>query len=173
VNGAARINPPLLPTLGGTALLVLALILSGVVVLVLTNGERGSGETIPVVPAAPAIIEQVSEPRVAIPDGDQAGVEDVLVVGEAVTVGTIEVQIRIQHPFPSDLTIDLVSPSGTSTVLFSERDRLPRRFHTGNVPELAALAGEPADGIWTLRAYDDEVVDSGTLNAWSIAITPQ
>ncbi len=174
MNGAARINPPLTPTLGGAALLVLALILSGVVVLVLAIGGSGSGETFaPEVPAAPTVIEQASDPVLAIPDGDSTGVEDVIVVGEAATVGSVDVRVRIDHPYPMDLTVDLVSPSGTSTVLFSEPDRLRRRFHAGNVPELAALAGEPADGIWTLRVYDDEYDDIGTLNAWSIAITPQ
>ena len=97
-----------------------------------------------------------------------------ITVPDDVRVGTVSVSVDITHPFKSDLKIDLVAPSGVVTTLYDGvGDGInPEANLVGAWPVTTALQGQRAQGIWQLRVGDYERGDTGTLNSWSLAITP-
>ena len=91
-----------------------------------------------------------------------------------VTVGSVAVVVDITHPSSSDLKVELVAPSGVATTLYdgtrsgigSEADI------TGTIVTTDALQGQAAKGTWQLRVGDYERGDAGTLNSWTLTVTP-
>ena len=89
-------------------------------------------------------------------------------------VGSVAVVVDITHPSSSDLKVELVAPSGVATTLYdgtrsgigSEADI------TGTIVTTDALQGQAAKGTWQLRVGDYERGDAGTLNAWTLTVTP-
>ena len=49
-------------------------------------------------------------------------------------------------------------------------DNIARTYTAANTPALAALAGKPFAGTWTLLVSDLDAVDVGKLNRWSLTI---
>ena len=104
----------------------------------------------------------------------------------------INVTLDLDHTCTKDLSASLVSPSGTTVVLFDLGnypvcssdmentvldDQAAQPISSGSNPfhgayqPLGALSdfnGEDAAGIWTLNFYDSTDGDSGTLRTWSI-----
>src|SRR5206468_1113078 len=101
------------------------------------------------------------------------------------------VTVSLRHPFPSDLTLTLTSPSGKEITLL--RTRYLAVSPTGvitltfddaagslSVPDaqgrirpeepLAAFLGDDANGPWTLTVTDTVPRDSGSLVGWSLTI---
>lgn len=119
-----------------------------------------------------------STPNVAIPDFDQVGVSDVIVLagggsGQAL-VESLQVTVDIEHSYRGDLRVVLVAPSGTAAVLHDRQggseDNLKQIFNATSTPTLSAFASQPATGAWTLRVQDLARADTGILRAWTIAI---
>ena len=69
-----------------------------------------------------------------------------------------------------DLGVELIFPSGTSSVLFTIRNGLG----TADVLTMElmsnAVSEESSNGTWTLKAVDGKTPDGGTLLDWSIKI---
>jgi subtilisin-like proprotein convertase family protein len=105
-----------------------------------------------------------------------------------VTVG------QITHTFAGDLTIDLISPAGTTVRLFNRNggsgdnltgtvfdDAATTAISDGAAPftgtfrpaqPLSAFDGEQLHGTWKLKVVDNAGDDTGTLSAWSTRISP-
>ena len=49
-------------------------------------------------------------------------------------------------------------------------DNIARTYTPATTPALAALAGKPIAGTWTLLVSDHEAVDVGKLNRWNVTI---
>ncbi len=118
-----------------------------------------------------------SNPDLAIPDNQPVGISDAIVVNRSSSVGTVAVEVNITHTYRGDLKLALISPMGTAVRLFGRtapifdgRDNLVARFTTENVPALAALSGESAEGNWTLQVADLAAVDVGKLNTWILTL---
>jgi len=116
-------------------------------------------------------------PRLAIPDNHPAGVSSSIKLTRAGTVGQLKVAVDITHTYIGDLRIELVSPAGRSVVLHSQlgggQDNLLVTYDSAApLSPLSALAGQAMQGDWTLRVVDAAAVDVGTLNKWSLAVTP-
>ena len=117
-------------------------------------------------------------------------VPDVSVITSIDVVGVV-----ISHTYPGDLNVYLISPLGTQVQLlggtcggvdwnagntgFTLSDgavaNIGDTCPPGNtsykpVSPLAAFAGQPAAGIWTLKIVDNTDEDGGQLNAWGLAI---
>ena len=135
----------------------------------------------------------------AIPDfnGNDGVINSTLnVTGEPAgsVLANITVTLDITHTFDSDLKIILFSPDGRSVVL-SNREGFNGHNFTGTIfdssstnpiaqgsapfqstfaPDgsLAALNGGSINGTWTLQVRDQAFIDTGTLNSWSIKVTP-
>jgi subtilisin-like proprotein convertase family protein len=95
----------------------------------------------------------------------------------------------LNHTFDSDLTIDVVSPAGTTVRLFNRHggsgdnltstvfdDQAATSITAGAAPftgsfkpfeALSAFTGQDANGTWRLVVRDVASLDTGTLNSWS------
>ena len=81
----------------------------------------------------------------------------------------VEVNAHFYHANFRDLTVELVSPSGTVSTLSTTALRfgsLTTEFRFGSARHL----GEDAAGEWTLRIKDLERVDTGALRSWGLTI---
>lgn len=132
----------------------------------------------------------------AIPDNSPNGTSARLnVTGFNQPLGRVVVRLDyLQHPFASDLIIDLVAPDGTRVLLAnrvgSDTDDFYRTVLTDEaatalylappprtgayLPEepLTSLSGRLAGGAWTLLVADVVGGDLGTLHAWTLELCP-
>lgn len=111
--------------------------------------------------------------------------------GSNVTITDINVTISLVHSYISDLTLTLISPSGTQVQLVSGQcgasSNLNATFDdsgtvilcgtglaiSGTVlpsQPLSAFNGQSSQGNWTLRVFDSFNADGGSLNTWSLNI---
>ncbi|WP_197287967.1 M28 family peptidase [Nocardia sp. NRRL S-836] len=107
---------------------------------------------------------------VAIPDAGAAVDSDVVISGcSATPSATAAVAVRIVHPYIGDLTVSLIAPDGTAYSLHNRSggsaDNIDRTFTVD-------LSGEAANGTWKLRVQDVASSDVGTLDTWSLNLTP-
>ncbi|WP_329124718.1 S8 family peptidase [Streptomyces sp. NBC_01465] len=104
---------------------------------------------------------------VPIPDAGDA-VESPLDVKnmDAGALADLAVQVKIVHPYPGDLRIDLVAPDGAVIALqapdpWAYTPDLVKTFHTD-------ASGHPANGTWKLRVQDVSAYDSGLIDRWNL-----
>ena len=137
--------------------------------------------------------EIISSPNVPVVIVDRSTVTSTLSVESTITaLKDISVTIDIDHTWDSDMTLKLISPSGTAILLASRRgsggdnydgtifdDFAFAPISSGLAPfadtyrpeeSLLTLEGENPNGIWTLSVQDHINGDSGLLNSWSISI---
>ena len=107
-----------------------------------------------------------ASPALALPD--------LTTVSTGITVtGDIEIEhvlvdIDLSHTWSGDLTIWLVAPDGTESVL---ADRINGGFYPGGIDfQFSSTAhwGENSAGTWDLMIRDNVSGDTGTLNSWSL-----
>ena len=135
----------------------------------------------------------VHQPPKAITDNGTTDF-DLNVSGFTGNIADLNVGLDITHTYDSDLVVSLISPEGTSIILFNRVGQSGDNF-TGtkfdddddtalNIAEgfppftdtfkpegdLTAFNGENANGTWKLRIVDSEQDDVGTLNRWSLTI---
>lgn len=112
---------------------------------------------------------------VAIPDEDGSGVTQTVAVNGLDSSADIEaviLEVDIDHPFPNDLGIDIVSPRGTRSIVnpaFNETlatgtSGLPLRWRVLT----NAYYGESPSGTWNIEVYDVADGDTGRLNSWRL-----
>ncbi len=114
-------------------------------------------------------------PNTALADNGKAPqVVGSITVPDSVTVGSVAVDVDITHPAPSDLTVELVAPSGVVMTLHDGmRSGINSRANlVVEESNLTQLQGQAAHGTWQLRVGDYAPGDTGTLNTWSLTITP-
>lgn len=111
-------------------------------------------------------------PNIAIPDNDCTGVSDTINVSQS-GINQIEwVEVTFtaaDHPYSGDLNISLTSPTGAVSQL-AETHNCPAgcTAYSGWVFGSARHLGEAADGNWKLTVKDQESLDVGTFQSWSI-----
>ena len=128
-----------------------------------------------------------------ISDEDLTTVVSELVIDSAAgTIADVNVVFDISHTWVDDLTVELISPAGTRVLLFDQvgldgddfsnttlDDESTQSILDGTAPftgiyqpqeSLSMLAGEFAEGIWTLEVVDNWDLDGGFLNSWSLEI---
>lgn len=120
------------------------------------------------------LIEDRTEPRVAIPDANTAGITSTLNQTQAGTIKDIVVSVDIEHTYIGDLQIEIIAPSGLSALLHDRegtwRDNISRSYDVASTPALQGFIGQSIPGDWQLRVRDLARVDQGQLNAWSLKI---
>ena len=112
----------------------------------------------------------------SIPDDDGSGVSQSLTVSGLPASADIEaviLEVDIDHPFPNDLGIDLVSAQGTRSVVnpaFNETLAIDLRGQSRLRWRLLSNAfyGEDPNGEWDIEVYDAADGDTGQLNAWRL-----
>ncbi len=138
---------------------------AGVVVVVLLN--RAPDPTV-------AIAQAASAPGTEIPDGSTAGLTDTITLdGGDSTVGRLDVSIRFEHRYPSEITGVLTSPGGRRAVVVARGPETSLRLTTNEpASPLQNLVGEPVSGPWKLTLVDGVNVDAGRLVSWDVAAYP-
>jgi subtilisin-like proprotein convertase family protein len=130
-----------------------------------------------------------------IPDNDPTGVTSNLPVATTGAVGKVVVRLtNVTHTYDSDLIFTLIAPDNTPVMLIANRggsgdnftntvldDAAMTAISAGNAPftgtfrpeqPLSTLSGKAMNGTWQLKAVDTATVDTGTINSWSLDITP-
>lgn len=111
----------------------------------------------------------------SIADSNLNGARDQLRVSDldpAVRVESATVAVRVDHPFPHDLSIELISPAGTRSVLNPAfNDMLARRRGVLEWNLLSnAFYGEDPTGDWELVVVDAATRDEGQLTGWDLRL---
>lgn len=113
----------------------------------------------------------------AIPDGNPKGVTDANAVVDNLVIEGVQIELNIDHKRLPDLAIELISPSGTHSMVMTPYNGFtfqgvadeadPDEVVTGYVdtPMLSnAFYGEESSGDWTLKVTD---VNSGQYSFWT------
>ncbi len=120
-------------------------------------------------------LEAEESPGAVIPDNSPAGIERTLRVEPPGQIADIEIALDVTHTYIGDLTVTLVSPSGTQVPLHNRsggsEDNLITTYNSATNSALQVLRGQPAQGNWKLRVADLEAVDVGKLNRWALRVT--
>jgi subtilisin-like proprotein convertase family protein len=126
---------------------------------------------------ADAVVELEETPGVTIPDDDPSGIERTLATTATGQVKEVAVSVDITHTFIHDLSVALVSPSGTSVTLHHRTggavDNIITTYTPATTPGLQALRGEAIEGEWKLKIADLAGLDVGKLNQWALRIVRQ
>lgn len=129
---------------------------------------------------------------VTISTGNPSTANSTLVVANGVTIADLNAYIRINHTYVEDLTVTLISPSGTEVVLVSgvcgSSNNINATFDdagttlvcaggspvvTGTIQpsqSLTAFNGQSSAGTWTLRVQDAVQGDGGSIQQWNLSI---
>ncbi|HEX3149423.1 MAG TPA: S8 family serine peptidase [Gemmataceae bacterium] len=129
---------------------------------------------------------------------DNAATDFPLTVTNVFTVRDVNVQVTINHPYDSDLKLELVAPNNATVPIFLNSglngdglkgtwfdDQIGVQVKLGTAPfagtfqpasGLAPFNGLPAAGIWKLRITDGAAGAFGSLVNWRLSLatdTPQ
>ena len=96
----------------------------------------------------------------------------VAAAGAGITfVEAVQIRVTINHTFTGDLAIELTSPLGMKSILFTTRNGFGGNVNLSAMVLLSnAFYGEDPDGTWTIKVIDTLNLDTGTLEAWDIQI---
>lgn len=104
---------------------------------------------------------------------NRVGLTDTLSVSTSLTLESVQVKVRVTHPNPGEIGIELTSPDGTTSIL----QNINNTFLLSNSEDLNivlttnAFYGEQSAGNWTLRVIDGQTGShSGVLVDWKINI---
>ncbi|MDT5042399.1 MAG: hypothetical protein QOE51_3384 [Actinoplanes sp.] len=104
---------------------------------------------------------------VAIPDNTTVTSSIDLTGCSIVPSSTSNVEVHIVHTYIGDLIVSLVAPDGSAFVLQNRSGGSTDNIdHTYSVN----LAGESADGVWTLKVQDAANIDTGYINSWTLSL---
>jgi M6 family metalloprotease-like protein len=125
-------------------------------------------------PSAATVVRGEATPALAIPDNVADGVTSTIELAQAGNVRHVKVAVDIAHTYIGDLVVELTNPSGRTAILHNRTggssNDLIVTLESGATASLAALVGQPAAGVWTLRVRDVEGQDTGVLRRWTIEL---
>jgi subtilisin-like proprotein convertase family protein/subtilisin family serine protease len=109
-----------------------------------------------------------------IPDNDPEGIRSSIMVDRDKKIRDVKAWVDITHSWIGDLTIDIISPSGTSVRLHDRegrsQDNIIKTYSLQDTPQLRQFLGENAKGEWVLKVADLAAEDEGDLNRWGLEI---
>jgi subtilisin-like proprotein convertase family protein len=110
-----------------------------------------------------------------IPDQSAVGASSALPVpaNPVQVVEAVQIRVNITHPVVGELGIELVSPTGTRSVLKNIVDGYSDSVNLSNQVFLSnAFYGENPAGAWTIKVVDGFGADTstGTLVNWAIRV---
>ncbi|KZN64782.1 hypothetical protein N473_13395 [Pseudoalteromonas luteoviolacea CPMOR-1] len=95
-------------------------------------------------------------------DGDFSGTESVHTQNEELTVEGVRVNLNLEHDRLGDLSIELISPSNTRSVILTAGTDIEGNGFNGNPILSNHFYGESAKGDWKLR-----IIDTNAKDGWS------
>lgn len=108
--------------------------------------------------------------NISIPDNSATGVSDSIYVRHNLITEAVQVTLSIQHPYSSELGVELISPSGTKSILMNINSGITNTSLNSVTFLSNAFLGESSLGNWTLKVIDSANLDTGTLTDWSIKV---
>ena len=100
---------------------------------------------------------------------DQGSLSDTIYVNREGKIKDIKVSVAINHPFIGDVSVMLLSPSGTEVVLRNREGGSANNMNKVFAgAALNQLVGESTEGAWILTAQDHAAQDDGILESWGI-----
>ena len=109
--------------------------------------------------------------NLGIPDNSSVGrTSTINVSAHHLIIEHVQVEVNITHAYPTEIGLELTSPSGTTTKLMNINSLLRGTNLTNVYFGANAFYGERSRGTWTLKAIDGAAVDTGTLVSWSVSI---
>ncbi len=105
----------------------------------------------------------------AIPDDDAAGITSVIDIPDAGIAKAIQVQLDVTHTWVGDLQITL-EHGGVTATLWDKAGASQQDIEQTFTP--AQFSNAEASGAWTLKIVDTAAQDTGTLNRWSVIVSP-
>ena len=122
-------------------------------------------------PVAPSVepVDFSVTPGVEIPDNDTAGVAVELTVGSGLT-GSVDLSVTIKHPSAVDLMVGLIAPSGEKWPVLAQGAASGQNFTTTITLDPAPVGD--LGGTWRLMVSDRLSADIGTVDAFSLKVTP-
>jgi subtilisin-like proprotein convertase family protein len=112
---------------------------------------------------------QISGVSLAVPDFNGAGVSSTIDVDSNLKLEAVQLKISVTHTDISSLALELISPSGTKSILVNMNNSLRGiTNYSNNVFLSNAFYGESSAGEWTLRVIDGRTGSTGTLTSWSL-----
>ncbi|MBY0487904.1 MAG: proprotein convertase P-domain-containing protein, partial [Flavobacteriaceae bacterium] len=126
---------------------------------------------------------------VTIPTTANATVNSTLSVNSSNLISDVNVTVNISHTWVNDMTITLISPTGTQVQLVANPcavaalSNINATFDDAGIPlvcgnapaisgtvvpfqSLSAFNGQTMNGTWTLRVLDSYTGDGGAINGW-------
>lgn len=111
-----------------------------------------------------------STTAVAIPDASETGVSTTIEVpAESGAIGTLAVEVDVQHPSPTDLVLTL-EHDGRSVVLHDGAEAYAG-YGIRRVYRIEGWQGLRAAGVWKLSLRDRVSGTTGSLSGWKVTIT--
>ena len=85
------------------------------------------------------------------------------------TIEAVQIKVNVTHPYTGDLSIELTSPAGTRSVLFTPYNGFTTSNNLTNMVLLSnSFYGESTSGSWTIKVVDSMSSYTGTVTGWSI-----
>lgn len=107
----------------------------------------------------------------AIPDNNLQGVTASFNVRHNFKIEAVQVIISLNHPWPYQVGIELISPSGIKSILKNVNTNSLDQGSYKNIKLLTnAFYGESSKGPWTLKLIDGQGGSTGTLINWKLNI---
>lgn len=117
------------------------------------------------------ITEVNSRPlNLAIPDGSSRGISHALRVSKNLEVDMVTATLHLRHGFLEDLQIELISPSGTRSVLLDNTTGEPDTTELTWTFTSTQFWGEHSSGNWKLQISDEDRGMAGRLLDWSLQV---
>jgi subtilisin-like proprotein convertase family protein len=105
-----------------------------------------------------------------VPDNSATGVSHSISVSKhKVNIEHVRVKLNVTHTYPSDIGIELTSPSGTKSVLKSINDRMVGTNLNATFGSNAFYM-ERSEGTWRIKIIDGNGLDIGKLVSWQLFI---
>ncbi len=111
-----------------------------------------------------------TQPDLPIPDGGVGATAQLLVHGLASVDVDATIDLLIEHPRPSDLTVTLTNPAGNELVLTDPTWAAPE-IHLRGLPLRGLSGDESVNGPWTLLVRDVVKGQTGVLHHFALTLT--
>jgi subtilisin-like proprotein convertase family protein/subtilisin family serine protease len=112
---------------------------------------------------------RLHSPGVPIPDYSAAGATSTIdVQHHNLEIEHVQIELSVTHPDPSQLGVELTSPSGTTLKLMNINSGITGTNLDKVVFGANGFYGERTKGIWTLKVIDGYLTDTGVLDDWHI-----